>query len=341
MSCVFILGDWNKGSSTVYGYVLINVLIAACYICAHAIVSDNTSATFVGLSEMGFIFEETNQLNLQFVIPKHSNDGDTFPDVELWVFPDKSQVSRDTLLEIRYVAKADIPEASSPRMHQSLQLWDTNEDCIALNLTILSKKIYKVLQKRSLKESNVSVTIEITNVKESTRNHTADALHHDLCTSLSQRGSNQSFLIIKNYADQSIHRLFDAENLEANTSSVKKREAINDIANNSTASDSCRVVSLIVNLTEVYGDFIKAPVMTDIKDCSGECTSYKRNLFSKHAEIKERLKLLPGGSQLSEFEPSCVPLRYRPLNVHISLRNKPSYVIVQLPDLIVDKCACQ
>lgn len=283
-------------------------------------------------------------MELEFLIPKQNLTGGG-PPVELWVFPDKSSLtSRSRLLRLSFLAMANIPQAYNPRSDQSSFLWDTNQDCISINMTNLSKKISKVLQKRNLNESNVVLTLEITRVEEITdadiANTTLDALHRDICSSMQQRQSNDSFLVIKSYDDQEVF----AERPPAY--SVQKREAP-EVPSNATEEGTdkeehgCSVVPLVVNLKEVYGSFIKAPVVTDIRDCSGRCTLlHDGSKFSKHGEVKERLKFLPGGESFASYQPSCMPIRFRPLHMLIKLQSK-SYVIVQMLDLWVEECACQ
>lgn len=276
---------------------------------------------------------------LEFKIPSQGTEVED-QDTELWIIPDKSQVPKNKVMEIRFLVEANIPQASNGRSYQSHLFWDTNEDCVVFNLTGLSKKIYRVLQKRNLNDSNVSVTVEITKMVESDskiENNTINILHRDLCSALSQKETNTSFLIVKNYNEMDTPRL---------TRWYSRRDTSAVSGNFSTESiessvASCETVPLVVNLTQVYGDFIKAPTVTDIKDCSGRCTLHlDGKYFSKHGEVKERLKLLPGGEMLSSFEPSCKVIQFRPLHVLINLQDK-SDVIIQLCDLVVDKCACQ
>lgn len=264
--------------------------------------------------------------------------------MELWLFPDKSLIPANRTLELSFLFQALVPPATNPRSDQQTIFWNTNEDCMYLNLTALSKKILKIIQKRMLNQSNVKLKVEVTRVEESSQgiaNNMLNAARHDLCASLSQRTSNNSFLIIKNYDDSSTTFVTPQP---GPTRAVSKRDVaeINlNVSRDAILINPCGVVPLVVDLIQVYGNFIKAPTVTDVKDCSGRCTLLLDRLaFTKHGEIKERLKLLPGGETFSNFEPCCKPVAFKPLNVLIRLRDK-SEVIVQLPDLVVDKCACQ
>lgn len=294
-----------------------------------------------GYSESGFVFQGTNQVNLEFTIPKQSTEG--FPHVELWIFPNKSLTPANKILDLSFLVHAIVPSAGNRRAAQPRVLWNTNEDCVYLNLTSLSKKILRVLQKKKLNESNVRLEVEVTYVEESNEkieNSTMNMARRDLCASLSQRNTNSSFLIIKNYDESSAPFVLP----QSISNAVSKRDVSEvSIANASTGvtSPKCGVVPLVVDLTEVYGNFIKAPTVTDIKDCSGRCTLLLDRLtFTKHGEIKERLKLLPGGEGLSDYEPCCMPVEIKPLHVLIRLKDK-SEVIVQIQDSVINKCACQ
>lgn len=276
-------------------------------------------------------------MNLTFTIPIQSSSGDEVPSVELWFFPDRAHIERNRILEVTFRVMANVFGTSNSRNDDPRETWDTNEDCFVLNMTTLSKKISRVLQKRNLNESKVHVSVEVINTRTRdslSGNSTRRALNQDLCSVLSTRGTNDSFLVIKNYQEHfgpmvGVSTEFPSLAVEPNPRPTKDN------------SEGCRVVPLVVNLAEVYGSFIKGPTRTDIKDCSGKCTLLQRSLFSKHAEVKERLKLLPGGEELSNFKPTCIPMDLKPLHILISIMEDTSGVIVQLPDLIVERCACQ
>lgn len=293
-----------------------------------------------GVHGSSLIIDETHQINLEFTVPRQSTDG--FPQVELWIFPNKSLTQPNKVLELGFLVQAHVPTASNPRSSQPTFLWNTNEDCVHLNLTSLSKKILKILQRKMVNESSVRLEVEIVRVRETSQtieNSNINTAQQDLCSSLSQRSSNESFLIIKNYNESNMHPI-----ITQSGPNLARSERDVDEVNSPPITrpiNPCGVVPLAVNLSEVYGSFIKAPVVTDIKDCSGRCTLLlDRLVFTKHGEIKERLKLLPGGEALSDFEPCCMPIKFKPLHVLIRLKDN-SEVIVQLPDLVVDECACQ
>ena len=289
-----------------------------------------------GFYESNFIIDETHQIDLEFAVPKQSIEG--FPQVELWIFPNKSLVQPNKVLELGFVVQARVPTATNPRSSQPTVLWNTNEDCVCLNLTTLSKKILRILKKGSVNESSVRLQVEVVRVLETSQTSRAanNIVQQDLCASLSQRSSNDSFLIIKNYNDSNLSPL-------SNPNLTRSKRDVDEVPSppNVKFINPCGVVPLAVNLSEVYGSFIKAPVVTDVKDCSGRCTLVLDRLaFTKHGEMKERLKLLPGGEVFSDFEPCCMPVKFKPLHVLIRLKDE-SEVIVQLPDLVVDECACQ
>lgn len=272
---------------------------------------------------------------LEFTIHKDSAKGPGYPNVELWLFADKTNIPANIIMEMRFLVKAFVKPANNLRSTQPIFLWNTNEDCVYLNLTKLSKKILRIIK---VNESKVRLEVEVVRAADSGQriaNNPMNLARQDLCASLSQRSSNKSFLIIKNY-DESRTPFTTPQSRHSNA--VSKRDVpIHDVFLN-----PCGVVPLVVDLVEIYGNFIKAPTVMDVKDCSGRCTLlHDRSAFTKHGEIKERLKLLPGGEALSNFQPCCMPVRFKPLHVLIRLEGKKSEVIVQIPDLVVDKCACQ
>lgn len=294
----------------------------------------------VGYSDRGFSIDGTNKLELEFTIPRQTT-ATNFPDVELWIIPDKSGVEPNSKMIIKFLARADISEASNPRTDQGEATWNTRDDCVVLNLTILSKKIYKVLQKRSLNESNVSLVIEITRTEMKPINDRNDSMNsrpHDFCSALSQRRTNDSFLVIKNYDEK-------GDNVMINWRKKRDTASIDAIHSSKLITTSqtncCNRTSLVVNLTEVYGAFMKGPAEIDIGECTGECAmTSNSNLFSYHAIVIERLKRLPKGKALSEFVPRCTPVAFKPLHVLFGVQDN-SNVIVQLPDMVVGKCACR
>jgi hypothetical protein len=293
-----------------------------------------------GITNEGLIMEETKMMYLNFTIPKQSTVPSPF--IELWLFPDKSHAPPNKTLELRFLIQAFIPPTTTkPKSTQQTFLWNTNEDCVYLNLTFFSNKLLRVIQNKRLNESNVKLKVEVYRRQESDQdiqNSTINISRQDLCASLSHRRSNNSFLIIKNYDESTAPLVIPQSNR------VSKRDILQvepSEPSETTFTTPCRVVPLMANMTEVYGDFIRHPILTDIKDCSGRCTLLlDRPSFTKHAEIKERLKLLPGGEVLSKAEPSCMPIAFKPLYVQIKLKGS-SDVIVQFQDLVVDRCACQ
>ena len=237
---------------------------------------------------------------------------------------------------IRYEAEAHVAALKTPRKDPGAMTWITSEDCVQINLTQLSNKIYNKFNKSSINESHVTLKIKITTVNTNLAVHqrnTPRPAHHKFCSSIAQRASNVSFIFIKNYA-------------ETGKSIVKnrRRRSVPVEVGNSSSSEpekSCHKTTLQVNLTEVYGSFVKGPKLLDIGDCRGACSSSTKNhLFSHHSMAKERLKQLPKRKALINYVPCCVPVAFKPVCALFSLKEK-SNVIVQLPDLVVSDCGCR
>lgn len=298
-----------------------------------------------GYSDNGIILQDSYDTTFHFNIPNHNSN--SIPRVELWLFPDKSRVTENRIVEVNLVSYVDI-ETQNNKKHSipTRFLWDTTDDCAAVDLTELSKKIYKHLDRRNLNDTNVNVELEIGSViPRSTIEMTPKrALDRELCNAMAQRRTNESFLIVKNYIEEPVSGVVaeSRRRRRRQSSEVDEPQAIIPPTSAPTGTPrTCELVPLMVNLTELYGSFLKEPKVTDIKDCSGKCAlTLNERVFSKHAEVKERLKLLPGREYLSSFEPLCTPIKFKPLLLLIALQEK-STVIAQMSDLVADKCSCQ
>lgn len=304
-----------------------------------------------GYSENGFVFLENNKLDLNFTIPRQNTEEGHSTHVELWLFPDRSETPPNQVMEIQLIA---IP-STHKREYTIKFLWDTNVDCVSLNLTSVSRRIFNVLNRKNLNESGLTVKMELIKAEptsDTIEDSMIGSLRQDLCTSQSRRNSSVPFLVIKNYDENELALSFGDAMLEeqdrANyTDGIESTEEETEEPERENIAAEfqkrCSRVPFLVDLVEVYGDFIKAPAVTDIGLCSGRCMLFlDSSIFSKHAEVKERLKLLPGGEalRLSNYEPTCMPVQFTPLHTLISLKNS-SEVIVQIPDLVVEKCACE
>ena len=298
-----------------------------------------------GYGENGFVFQENNKLDLDFTIPRQNNESH----IELWLFPDRSETPPNQVMEIQLLAIPSIRK----REYVIRVLWDTNVDCVSFNLTAMSRRIFNFMIKRNLTESDLTVKMELIKaelISDTIEDSMIGSLRRDLCSSQSQRNSSVPFLVFKNYDENELALSFDDVMLEEDnyTAGVEdemedEEETTEEPGKENLAVERCSKVPFLVDLVEVYGDFIKAPTITDIGLCSGRCKLFlDSNLFSKHAEVKERLKLLPGGKslRLSNYEPTCTPVQFKPLHTLISLKNS-SAVIIQIPDLVVDRCACE
>jgi len=249
--------------------------------------------------------------------------------VELWLFPDKTNVQLENEKIIRYEAEARVSALKTPRKDPGEVTWITSEDCVQINLTQLSNKIYNKFNKSSINESHVTLKIKI----ETDARSTPRPSHHRFCPSLAKRASNESFIFIKNYV-----------NTGNQIAKGRRRRNVPAGVGNSSSTEpprSCQRTNLLVNLTEVYGSFVKGPRLLDIGDCSGACSSSTKNyLFSHHSMAKERLKQLPERKALMNYVPCCMPVAFKPVCAHFSLKEK-SHVIVQLSDLMVSDCGCR
>ena len=288
-----------------------------------------------GVSDDGFQFAGGNILELQFTIPKQRDAESTISKAELWLFPNMQSVTPGKLLEITLIATVTLPHANSPRRQAFSYSWKTDETCVPLDMTSLTKKISNYLKKRGLAESNVTVQIEVVQTKQYdlTLTNSHDGLgknYLQICQDLQARKSNISFLVVKYYDEGS------ATNGTLSSSRHNRREAPSVQSNSKVGN--CSIVSMVVNLTEAYGRFVIAPITEDIRDCQGNCQITDLDRYSSHALVKERLRWITGKDE-NKWSVSCVPTAFEPLELLI--HQESHFLIVEFPDMIAKRCGCR
>lgn len=291
-----------------------------------------------GVSEDGFQFAGGNILQLQFTIPKQRDAESTISKAELWLFPNMQSVPPGKLLKITLVATVTLPHANSPRRQSFSHSWKTDEGCVPLDMTSLTKKISNYLRKRGLTESNVTVQIEVVQTQQYDLTLTDSNVglgrnYLPICQDLRARTSNTSFLVVK-YFDEASRG--STTNGSLSSSRYNKREAPS--VESKSKVDNCSLTNMVVNLTEAYGQFVVAPISKDIKDCQGNCQITNFDRFSSHALLKERLRWMTGQDE-SELSVSCVPIAFEPLELLI--HQESHFLIVEFPDMIAKECGCR
>ena len=290
-------------------------------------------------------------MELQLTVPNKKDSGYIIHGAELWLFPDQSQFegSADSILELTLIVKAILPHANKDRREVIVYNWRPVESCIRLNVTSLSKKIANNLQKRSIREVNITISIEVAGVRALSERAVEPSEPEllDVCTTLGNRTRNTPFLAIKYFDKNAALRslLPQTEELSGDEilqslSHTQKRQAESPTPTRQDTNTikACDVIPLTVDLSEIYGSFIIDPQIVDIGDCSGFCSVVGNyDIFSLHAVTKERMRLSAENERTTR-ETSCVPVRFQPLQVLIA--QDRYLVIVEFKDMVVSACGC-
>lgn len=96
----------------------------------------------------------------------------------------------------------------------------------------------------------------------------------------------------------------------------------------------CRLIPFIVNTTDIIEDIIN-PERVDLGYCSGSCKTsnpdLQRKLYNHHSFLKS----------LAGQESCCVPIKLKPLQVHIDNKKLGINMESVLPEMIVESCGCR
>ena len=313
----------------IYNALANSITAVQVVLCPVLIISYPLNVAGTGVSENGFDFAQGHSLNFFFTVPKQK-DANTIHKAELWVFPHVQSTEPGNVINLEILIIASLSHAKKNRHLIVKYPWRTEEGCIPLDVTLLARRISNSLTSKGLNETNVTVKLEV--VKAATRlarpgeGGSGDLL--PLCNALQTRTNNNPFMIMKYYDEP-----------ETTTDEVllSKRQ----VPNMSTGrqESNCTLTSLVVSLKEVYGTFLVAPQIADIKNCQGGCTFGRYQSFSSHALVKDRLNWMSGGEHPRGLSVSCVPTELSPLELLIYERGY--FIIVEFPDMVAEKCACR
>lgn len=298
------------------------------------------------MTERGFLVENSNTLSLLFTIPKQ-RDGNMIQKAELWIFPDmtSSLATFQSPVTVAMLATAHLANSRRPRTDSFTFTWKPEEGCIPIDLTQLTLKLARKISSEEQDEVNVTITLEVLDafVTGQSTSLVTEGGCGDLlpaCISLQQRTSNTPFLVIKYFTYNGESKVAGVEGegeegeQEEGASDAKRhlpgrrREAPDD--------GNCKLERLLVNLTDIYGDFVVRPLQADIRDCSGTCDSSQFKLYSSHALVKERMNYFTGDAGLSVC---CSPSEFEPLELLIY--QDGYFLIVEFSDLVATKCSCR
>lgn len=274
--------------------------------------------------------QDQNKYVLQVSLPKN-REASYIQSAELWIFPQQiaAQQQAGNFKKMKLLVTAELEHATRPRKEVLDVIWDTRMDCIALNVTSLSHKIVRNLEKHQLQQANISVSIEVVSTRLQSEIPTTEYFI-DMCDALSEKQTKNPFLVVKYYVEeQPLDSLTDT--------SHQKRSAVTEPP---TTSQNCSVVPLTANITKLFGDFILHPKELEISDCSGSCNVLRnRDSFSNHAYLVEKLKILDANRPTFKHKACCVPTEYKPEHLLISSYNR--FMIVQFEEMRVTKCGCR
>ena len=287
------------------------------------------------MSVNGFEIAGGNILQLQFTIPKQK-DATVIHKAELWIFPNMQSVSTRKQFEITFLATITFSHARTPRRESFTYFWKSNEECVPLDMTSLTRKISNNLRKRKLEKSNVTVQLEVVqarqyDITQGTGSHPGLGKDYlSICSALQTRTSNMLFLVVKYYEPSKENR-FPVDG----TVPLTKRSQLN--TSSTPKASNCSLVSMVANLTEVYGTFVISPITIDVGDCQGSCKSNSLYKYSSHALLKERLKWI--NQDESDVSVCCVPTAFE--HLELLIRDQSYLIIVEFSDMKAKSCGCR
>ncbi len=300
------------------------------------------------MTENGFRVENGNSLTLEFTIPKQ-RDVNMIQKAELWIFPDMTSAlaqAKDPVT-VAMLATATIPNSRHPRTDTFTFTWKPEERSIPIDLTKLTLKIARKISSDSQEEVNVTIRLDVLD-SFSDRQSTAMAAKDGCgallpaCIALQERTSNIPFLVVKyfTYGEKQDEggQEENRQERDANPKASYPQQHLPGHRRQAPTPDngSCKLGKLFVNLTEVYGQFVVAPLRADIGDCTGRCVSSRYRQYSSHALVKERVNYFTGGAGLSVC---CSPSEFGPLELLIYQNGY--LLIVEFSDLVATSCSCR
>ena len=283
--------------------------------------------------------------DLRFTIPQQSESAIASKEEtraisksELWLFTNFTNTPRDNRwyqITLGFVFTLEGFNRPVETQVENL-LWRGSDECIMVDLTPQTKIIDRKLKKRNLNATVVDVKVTVHHKEEYHGPSTPRAQEwQDTCSSLSQRTTNTSFLVLKYFPDD------EGEIVEERR---KKKRSIVDVPprpTNSSLATGCSLRELNVRLNEVLGNWIVSPTdEIDVGICAGTCDLVQsRALFSPQAMLMDRLSNM-GLSTVSNYnyKVSCVAVTLTPINVLI--RMEASYILFNLP-IRAHTCGCR
>ena len=282
---------------------------------------------------------------LHFTVPQHSTTGignqeeeRPIAKSELWLFPrftDSPQEPRWYELSLGFVFTLTGFNKPVETQVDGI-LWRGSDECIMIDLTTQTKIIDRKLKKRDLNETEVNVRVTVHHKEEYHGPTPTEQVWQQTCSSLSNRASNNSFLVVKYFSD---------EGPTSDGGRKKRRVAYeHPPAIEQSSTDGCSLVPYEVNLQELFGEWVVSPSGTvDVGACAGSCNSDNLNLFTARSTLKDRLSQPHNSPSIIPnhvFQVNCIAVRSSAIKFLINMEETKSLVLVNYP-IKAKTCGCR
>ena len=265
-----------------------------------------------------------NTYTMEFSIPRQKEES-VIQSAELWIFPRQLSQNQDSAVRMTLLVIVELEHANNPRREVMNVKWDRSMDCIALNLTSLSRKVSRNLEKKNLQQANITISVEVVSILAQPQFSTSGYLT-DMCNALTAKQTKVPFLVVKYFAEK------------PNTMVPRKKRTPVSTEKHSNPGN-CSVIPMVVDMTELY-DFVLLPKLLDVKNCYGACNQlHSPEQYNNHGLTLERHQLLSGESIKRDV--SCVPVSYESEELLIWDNLYGTVSIVKFPNFIVTECACR
>eukprot|EP00731_Ephydatia_muelleri_P022464 Em0015g47a len=234
---------------------------------------------------------------------------------ELMLFPNVSG-SLPPTVRVELVATANFNSVVR-RLNYS---WETAESCAALDITQL---LISVLRIPSLNGAETVLRLNVgISRPESTLLRNKSDPSSGACAGMGKRPPGSKPLIVTKY--------------------FTDKDIISRVSRQSGAEgQGCNLTTLLVNITTIFGANVIFPTSLNIGNCGGSCEKTDNEKYSYNAIAKRRLRALdPNGATLERtYDVNCVANSFEPVTFVVFDRN--SFVVMEIPDLVVRSCACR
>ena len=269
-----------------------------------------------------------NTYSMEFSIPRQKEES-VIQSADLWIFPRQLSQNQDNAVRMTILVTVELEHATNPRREVMNVKWNQRMDCIALNLTRLSRKVSTNLEKNNLQQANITISVEVVTTL-SQPPFSMSSYFTDMCNALATKHTKTPFLVVKYFAEK--------PNIMA--SREKRNPAPSEKPSEKPSNQgNCSVIPMVVDMKELY-DFVLLPKVLDVQNCYGSCSQlHGPEQYNNHGLTLERHQLLSGESIKRDV--SCVPVSYKSQDLLIWDDSYGTVSIVEFPNFIVTECACR